>query len=259
MDDPALVGEIATELWHAFEDDVINGDAQSRGEWTGYALGLVGTAVVGDKGVSKIANSGQLAKLGRIGGKDGYKTRHEIELRLATQTPPTRPNLNTFMNETKVSGVKAISTYAQSMKIGAVMTAGQASNAIKRTTTNMKDSLGRGMNNLQENLNGAPAVATAGAGGSKLPVNVIDIHKIRADVNDIKKQSVREVETRARGGSKGTGNGYKYWNKTTEFNNVRVYKRDDIIDLSIVDGRGRTNLDRMKKRIGSTWSGWKVN
>ncbi|GAF18943.1 hypothetical protein JCM19046_3556 [Bacillus sp. JCM 19046] len=41
VEDPALVGEIANELWNAFEDDVINGDAQSRGEWTGYALGLL--------------------------------------------------------------------------------------------------------------------------------------------------------------------------------------------------------------------------
>ena len=50
-------------------------------------------------------------------------------------------------------------------------------------------------------------------------------------------------------GTKGTGNGYEYWNKTTEFNNVKVYQRDDIIDPSMVDARGRTNLDRMKKGL----------
>ncbi|CEG25313.1 DNRLRE domain-containing protein [Bacillus sp. B-jedd] len=49
--------------------------------------------------------------------------------------------------------------------------------------------------------------------------------------------------------NKGTGNGYKYWNKTTEFNNVKVYQRDDIIDPSMVDARGRTNVERMKKGL----------
>ncbi|RQW22740.1 DUF4237 domain-containing protein [Bacillus sp. C1-1] len=84
VDDPALVGEIATELWNAFEDDVINGDAQSRGEWTGYALGLIGTAVVGDKGVSKIANASRVGTAGRVGGVPGYGTQHQVGLSLRT-------------------------------------------------------------------------------------------------------------------------------------------------------------------------------
>lgn len=84
VDDPALVGEIANELWNAFQDDMINGDAQSRGEWTGYALGLVGTAVVGDKGVSKVANASRMGNVGRIGGVPGYGTQHQLGLSLRT-------------------------------------------------------------------------------------------------------------------------------------------------------------------------------
>ncbi len=34
-----------------------------------------------------------------------------------------------------------------------------------------------------------------------------------------------------------TGNGYKYWNMTTEFNNVKVYRRDDIKNQSMADAR----------------------
>ncbi|MFA9560378.1 HNH/ENDO VII family nuclease [Evansella sp. AB-rgal1] len=48
---------------------------------------------------------------------------------------------------------------------------------------------------------------------------------------------------------KGIGNGYNYWNKTTQFKNVKVYQRDDIINPNMKDSRGRTNLERMKKGL----------
>ncbi|MGG6431322.1 HNH/ENDO VII family nuclease [Anoxybacillus sp. D401a] len=48
---------------------------------------------------------------------------------------------------------------------------------------------------------------------------------------------------------KGTGNGYKYWNKTTVYKNVKVYQRNDIIDPYMKDARGRTNLERMEKGL----------
>ncbi len=195
VEDPALVGEIANELWNAFEDDVINGDAQSRGEWTGYALGLIGTAVVGDKGVSKIANSSQMAKLGRIGGKDGYKTRHEIELRLATQTPPTRPSLRTSMSNTRTRGVQALNTYAKNMKMSATIATGQASLAVKGATGQVKDRFVRGMDNLQTNLNGStPSLAPAGGPVNHVPYNAMDSRKIQQDVGGVKQEQLRKIE-----------------------------------------------------------------
>ncbi|UOQ94880.1 T7SS effector LXG polymorphic toxin [Halobacillus shinanisalinarum] len=48
---------------------------------------------------------------------------------------------------------------------------------------------------------------------------------------------------------KATPNGFQYWNKTTEFKNVKVYQRDDIINLNTKDARGRTNFERMKKGL----------
>ena len=38
---------------------------------------------------------------------------------------------------------------------------------------------------------------------------------------------------------KGIDNGYKYWNKTTQFKNVKIYQRDDIINPN--DRRTREN------------------
>uniref|UniRef100_UPI00201DFB65 HNH/ENDO VII family nuclease n=1 Tax=Oceanobacillus saliphilus TaxID=2925834 RepID=UPI00201DFB65 len=49
--------------------------------------------------------------------------------------------------------------------------------------------------------------------------------------------------------NKGIDNGYNYWNKTTQFKNVKVYQRDDIINPNMTDARGRTNLERMQKGL----------
>ncbi|GIN25623.1 T7SS effector LXG polymorphic toxin [Bacillus licheniformis] len=48
----------------SFARDVINGDTESRARWFTYAIGMVGTSVVGTKGVDKV---GKTAKAGRIG------------------------------------------------------------------------------------------------------------------------------------------------------------------------------------------------
>ena len=41
----------------------------------------------------------------------------------------------------------------------------------------------------------------------------------------------------------------KFWTETTTFRNVKVYKRDDIINGSLVDNVGRTNKQRMQAGI----------
>ncbi len=41
----------------------------------------------------------------------------------------------------------------------------------------------------------------------------------------------------------------KFWTKSTEFDDNKVYQRDDLIYPNLVDGRGRSNLDRMNKGL----------
>ncbi|HLL30836.1 MAG TPA: HNH/ENDO VII family nuclease, partial [Allosphingosinicella sp.] len=41
----------------------------------------------------------------------------------------------------------------------------------------------------------------------------------------------------------------KFWTRRTEFNGVRVYQRNDLIDPGIVDSRGRSNLQRMGRGL----------
>ena len=41
----------------------------------------------------------------------------------------------------------------------------------------------------------------------------------------------------------------KYWKKTKFVAGKKVYQRDDLIDPNLVDGRGRTNIQRMEKGL----------
>lgn len=41
----------------------------------------------------------------------------------------------------------------------------------------------------------------------------------------------------------------KFWTKSTEFNGVKVYQRNDIINPNLTDKLGRTNLERMKQGL----------
>jgi A nuclease of the HNH/ENDO VII superfamily with conserved LHH len=41
----------------------------------------------------------------------------------------------------------------------------------------------------------------------------------------------------------------KFWTKSKTFNGNKVFQRDDLINLNLVDSRGRTNLQRMQKGV----------
>ncbi|UAL47150.1 hypothetical protein K7887_20235 [Sutcliffiella horikoshii] len=74
--DPAILLEIGHELYNSFNESVIHGDATSRGEWLGYATTIIGTSVVGDKGLSKV---------GGIAGKLGTKVETDLNIKLKDQ------------------------------------------------------------------------------------------------------------------------------------------------------------------------------
>ncbi|WP_339148003.1 MULTISPECIES: T7SS effector LXG polymorphic toxin [unclassified Sutcliffiella] len=64
VSDPAILLEIGHELYNSFKESVIHGDANSRGEWLGYSTAIIGTAVVGDKGISRVGGT-----VGRLGSR----------------------------------------------------------------------------------------------------------------------------------------------------------------------------------------------
>ena len=76
VSDPGLLLEIGHELYNSFNESVIHGDATSRGEWLGYATTIIGTSVIGDKGLSKV---------GGIAGKLGTKVETDLNIKLKKQ------------------------------------------------------------------------------------------------------------------------------------------------------------------------------
>ncbi|MCM3617901.1 T7SS effector LXG polymorphic toxin [Sutcliffiella horikoshii] len=79
---PAILWEIVYELTDSFNTMVINGDAQSRGEWFGYATLTVGSIFVGGTGIVK--GAGKAVQAGR-------KIQTDLEIKLKDKQEPPRP------------------------------------------------------------------------------------------------------------------------------------------------------------------------
>ncbi|MCG1027020.1 hypothetical protein J5S49_01785 [Virgibacillus halodenitrificans] len=97
---------------------------------------------------------------------------------------------------------------------------------------------------------GSKAIAAA----SFIPVGKVLKLKKAGEVLNLKstdkivaKKEINKVDKVKHG--EGVLDSYKYWNKTTQFKNVKVYQRDDIINPNMKDVRGRTNLERMEKGL----------
>ncbi|KAA6472299.1 T7SS effector LXG polymorphic toxin [Bacillus swezeyi] len=53
----------------SYERDVVNGDSYSRSRWFTYAIGMVGTSIVGSKGVDKVSKVSKAGKVGQAAAK----------------------------------------------------------------------------------------------------------------------------------------------------------------------------------------------
>ncbi|WP_404431005.1 hypothetical protein [Sutcliffiella horikoshii] len=82
VNNPAIIGEIAKELYQTFDTMVIHGDAESRGEWFGYALPTVGSIFVGGTGAVK--GAGKVIQVGR-------KTQTDLDIKLNDKQENTKP------------------------------------------------------------------------------------------------------------------------------------------------------------------------
>lgn len=71
-ENPVIIMVIANELYHSFNSQVIHGDADSRGEWFGYAVPAVGSILVGGSGAVK--GAGKAIRIGR---------RTEVDLKMS--------------------------------------------------------------------------------------------------------------------------------------------------------------------------------
>ncbi|MCK0473913.1 T7SS effector LXG polymorphic toxin [Halalkalibacter sp. APA_J-10(15)] len=78
--EPGIIIEMGQMLRDSFTEDVIDGTSQSRGEWLGYATGLVLISVYGDKGLSRLGQAGKMANTAKNNRTDSSNR--------PTATPP---------------------------------------------------------------------------------------------------------------------------------------------------------------------------
>ncbi|TSB48632.1 hypothetical protein FN960_03140 [Alkalicoccobacillus porphyridii] len=239
VDDPAILVEMGQALVDSFERDVINGDVQSAGQWYGYAAAIVGTSVVGDKGISKVGGAG---KLGKVGGSPGNTSQHNVGVQLSTQNPVSKPSLTSTIKQTGLNGVNAMNDFAQKTMTSTAQFANQTAQNVQRVTNKAIDKSVEAMSNLAGTGTAAFATVTNAGRAVPPPPNVLNAAKIQSDLRVANQANLRKVEAKA---------GYPniYWNKVATFNGVKVYQRNDLIDPNLKDARGRTNIERMSKGL----------
>ncbi|MCY8467308.1 T7SS effector LXG polymorphic toxin [Bacillus atrophaeus] len=57
----------------SYQRDMVNGDSYSRARWVTYAIGMVGTSIVGTKGADKVGKVSKAGKIGKAKAKDASK------------------------------------------------------------------------------------------------------------------------------------------------------------------------------------------
>ncbi|MEC0764914.1 T7SS effector LXG polymorphic toxin [Bacillus haynesii] len=53
----------------SYQRDVVNGDSYTQARWFSYAVGMVGTSIVGSKGIDKAAKAAKAGKVGQVAAK----------------------------------------------------------------------------------------------------------------------------------------------------------------------------------------------
>ncbi|WLR59139.1 HNH/ENDO VII family nuclease [Guptibacillus hwajinpoensis] len=149
-----------------------------------------------------------------------------------------------FMNGDAESRTEFITYGLTSLGIGAIGDKGLGKIG---TTAKTIDDVADAAKSVKVDGKGAqPALAGASAGGTSVSKSGAPYNVWNDPVSRIKTEIDRVY------GGKGSSrkfSGYNYWDKTIEFNHIKVYQRDDIINPNKKDARGRTNLDRMKKGL----------
>jgi len=173
VSDPAILLEIGHELYNSFNESVIYGDATSRGEWLGYATAIIGTSVVGDKGLSKV---------GGIAGKLGTKVETDLNIKLKDQQEKV-------MSSVKGSSAAGLERVRELM--GGMFPNNQWGLAFAGVPSNVMNSVG-----LFEKINGlnkttlSKVVGGEGKGNTSHPVRVY------RDIDDTVLNKEYEIVTR---------------------------------------------------------------
>ncbi|KAA6452746.1 ribonuclease YeeF family protein [Bacillus swezeyi] len=209
----------------SFERDVVNGDSYSRSRWFTYAIGMVGTSIVGTKGADKVSKVSKAGKIGEAGAKATKASK-----KVASKT----------IKASKEAVEKSVASFKKSMQ---------------RVASNIKG--------IQIQNPFAPQVQFAG--GGKVPYHAIDgenfkntlMQRIEKVFNgqrgvknsrkidyDLAKDYIRDVETKT---------GLKIHKKQTEQlkNALRNHKFEKMTPKETMKHRNKFN--NVKDKLISEW------
>ncbi|WP_249727045.1 T7SS effector LXG polymorphic toxin [Bacillus paralicheniformis] len=141
----------------SYQRDVVNGDSYTQARWFSYAVGMVGTSIVGSKGVDKAAKAAKAGKVGQVAAK---------------ATKASQNVANKTIKASKEAVKKSVSSFKKSLQ---------------RVASNIKG--------IQIHNPFAPQVQLAG--GGKVPYNILDGENIKKETIQYIKKATDNIKKTA--------------------------------------------------------------
>ncbi|MCY8573787.1 T7SS effector LXG polymorphic toxin [Bacillus haynesii] len=195
----------------SYQRDVVNGDSYTQARWFSYAIGMVGTSIVGSKGVDKAAKAAKAGKVGQVAAKATKASKKVSKQALEKSLASFKKSMQRVASNIK--GIQIHNPFAQQIQLaGGGKVPYHALNG-----EHIKDSLIQFAKKVSD-------ISRKPFSGKN--INVPWLNKERFGAVEI------EGEVNAAGKNKNI--------------NRRVYTLKDI-DINQKDRKGKTNLQRMKK------------
>ncbi|MCY8243016.1 T7SS effector LXG polymorphic toxin [Bacillus haynesii] len=195
----------------SYQRDVVNGDSYTQARWFSYAVGMVGTSIVGSKGVDKAAKAAKAGKVGQVAAKATKASKKVSKQALEKSLASFKKSMQRVASNIK--GIQIHNPFAQQIQLaGGGKVPYHALNG-----EHIKDSLIQFAKKVSD-ISRKPFTGKS--------INVPWLNKERFEAKEIK------GHVKARGEIKNVGR--------------RVYTLKDI-DINQIDETGKTNLQRMKK------------
>ncbi|WP_440097222.1 T7SS effector LXG polymorphic toxin [Bacillus paralicheniformis] len=195
----------------SYQRDVVNGDSYTQARWFSYAVGMVGTSIVGSKGVDKAAKAAKAGKVGQVAAKATKASKKVSKQALEKSVASFKKSIQRVASNIK--GIQIHNPFAPQIQLAG---GGKVPYHVLNGE-HIKDSLIQFAKKVSD-ISRKPFTGKN--------INVPWLNKERFGAVEI------EGEVNAAGKNKNI--------------NRRVYTLKDI-DINQKDRKGKTNLQRMKK------------
>ncbi|MGG3628328.1 LXG domain-containing protein [Bacillus licheniformis] len=94
----------------SYQRDVVNGDSYTQARWFSYAVGMVGTSIVGSKGVDKAAKAAKAGKVGQVAAKATKASQNVASKTIKASKEAVKKSISSFKKSLQrvASNIKGI-------------------------------------------------------------------------------------------------------------------------------------------------------